>query len=107
MLKVLLVEDDPIGGWAADKPCNSMAFLSWPWVQVEEAERALLAEDFGTVVTDMRLPGASGMELRAVVERDPGLPVIIITGDVTLAVESHAQWAIRLHTKPFSHRRFG
>ncbi|GAB3356935.1 sigma-54 dependent transcriptional regulator [Giesbergeria giesbergeri] len=105
MLKVLLVEDDPHARLGCEQALQLDGIPVLAVGSVEEAERALLVEDFGTVVTDMRLPGASGMDLlRRVVERDPGLPVIIITGhgDVTLAVEAMRHGAYDFMQKPFS-----
>ncbi len=59
----------------------------------------------GVVVTDMRLPGADGMSvIRRVVEMDPDLPVIMITGhgDVSLAVQAMRSGAYDFIPKPFS-----
>src|ERR1700741_4224893 len=45
----------------------------------------------GVVVTDLRMPGMSGLDLvRRLKAREPALPIIVITGhgDVPLAVEA-------------------
>ncbi len=46
-----------------------------------EAERALAAERFDLVITDVAMPGGSGREvLRRVRAAHPGLPVVLMTG---------------------------
>lgn len=59
----------------------------------------------GVVVTDIRMPGMDGLELRAAIHAiDPGIPVILITGhaDVAMAVRALHDGAFDFLAKPFA-----
>jgi EAL domain-containing protein (putative c-di-GMP-specific phosphodiesterase class I)/AmiR/NasT family two-component response regulator len=68
-------------------------------------ENVLAELTFDVVVCDIRMPGASGIDiLRAVRARDPDLPVILMTagGDLTSAVEAVEHGALRYLLKPIA-----
>ncbi|TOP92920.1 sigma-54-dependent transcriptional regulator [Vibrio parahaemolyticus] len=74
-----------------------------------DAESALLAmkqsDEAGVIVTDICLPGISGMDLlTTLVQRDPNLPVIMITGhgDISMAVNALHQGTYDFIEKPFA-----
>ena len=105
LLQVLLVEDDPNVRLGCEQAMQLAGIPVIVTASAEEAEKYLQDDFPGIVVTDMRLPGISGMDLlRKVRARDADLPVIIITGhgDVTLAVEAMRNGAYDFMQKPFS-----
>lgn len=77
----------------------------------EDAEQALSAihPGFpGVVITDVRLPGSSGLDLLArLTAMDTDLPVIVITGhgDVDMAVDAMRAGAYDFIEKPFAAER--
>ncbi|MGE4342868.1 MAG: sigma-54-dependent transcriptional regulator [Geoalkalibacter sp.] len=65
----------------------------------------LQEEDFDVVITDLKMPGMSGMEvLKAIRILQPDVPVIIITGYSTVdtAVEAMKNGAFDYQSKPFT-----
>lgn len=70
----------------------------------------LISRSFpGILVTDIRMPGMSGLDLlRRSRNIDADLPVILLTGhgDVPLAVEAMREGAYDFIEKPFSSKRF-
>ncbi len=101
---VFVIDDD-------DAVRESIAFLlttAGISVRPFESARAFLDAlpevNSGCIITDVRMPDISGIDLlRAVHERKPGLPVIVITGhgDVPLAVEAMKLGATDFLEKPF------
>jgi two-component system C4-dicarboxylate transport response regulator DctD len=71
-----------------------------------DAALARIGPDWpGIVISDVRLPGTSGIELlRTLRQRDPALPVILVTGhgDVAMAVDALKDGAWDFLTKPFA-----
>lgn len=102
---VLLVDDDramlqSTAQWLSLSGCKVRSFAD-PVLLLKSIKQGKAC----VVVTDIRMPGMDGMELlRTVHARDPGTPVILITGhgDIPLAVRAMKAGAFDFFTKPFS-----
>lgn len=104
-LDILLVEDDPNVLYACEQAFRIDGLAC---IGVDSAEKALqqITPDYpGIIISDIWLPGMSGMDLLKEVNRiDPDLPVILITGhgDVALAVQAMKEGAHDFIEKPFT-----
>ncbi|MDP3813850.1 sigma-54 dependent transcriptional regulator [Pseudomonas sp.] len=107
-LSVLIVEDDPHVLLGCQQ---ALALEDIPSVGVGSAEEALqrIDSDFaGIVISDIRLPGIDGLQLlQRLKQRDPSLPVLLITGhgDIGMAVQAMRDGAYDFMEKPFSPER--
>ena len=103
--KVILIDDDDDLRHALVQGLELDGFGVDAFGAPAEALERLTRDFAGVVVSDIRMPGMDGMELlRAVHARDPGTPVILITGhgDIPLAVRAMKAGAFDFFTKPFS-----
>jgi putative nucleotidyltransferase with HDIG domain len=105
VLKVLLVDDHaPVLRFLALAFKSSGCVVSTA-ASAEEAFDLLSLQPFDLVVSDIKMPGLSGLDvLRAVKGRQPGTPVVLITGMPSLdsAVFGLRNQAFDYLTKPFS-----
>ena len=102
--EVLVVDDDPDVGKVLRALLNQ-AGIACRWVPDAESALGVLREaPVDVVITDLRMPGASGIELlEAIVERWPDVPVALLTAHATLdvAVEASVKGAADFLRKPF------
>ncbi len=81
MKAILFVDDHEV---LARLSCEILEMQGYRAVSAyngEEALRKFEEEDFDILVTDFRMQGMNGLELaRKVHEKQPGIPVIIVTG---------------------------
>jgi two-component system response regulator AtoC len=71
---------------------------------VDKALPIIARQDLDLIITDLKMPGKSGMDLLTLSqERKPSVPVILITayGSIELAVASMKEGAYDFITKPF------
>ncbi len=102
MPRVLLVDDEPSVRAALKELVQGHGWE--PLLARSGAEALELLERADAVVTDFSMPEMDGLELlRAVRERDEGLPVILLTahGSERLAVRAIKAGAYEYVTKPF------
>lgn len=110
-LQVLFIEDDELVRHANVQSLMLGGFDVTGYPSVEAALDAMHAAGAsvpGAIVTDVRLPGASGLELLSLMrERAPDVPVIVVTGhgDISMAVQAMRDGAYDFIEKPFSSER--
>lgn len=103
-IAVALVDDDADLRAALAQMLTLAGHRVQPFVDGPSALKALDRDFPGVVVSDVRMPGMSGVELFARLrEIDPELPVILMTGhgDVPMAVDAIRAGAWDFLTKPF------
>ena len=106
MTRVLVTDDERV---IRELICEILERAGYTATSAETAEQALdlLADgDFALVVSDILMPGLSGLELLDEVRvRRPSLPVVLVTGAGTYEnlSEAVARGADGLVIKPFSH----
>jgi two-component system nitrogen regulation response regulator GlnG len=104
MKPIWIVDDDASIRWVLEKALARESLETRSFANAREAMTAFETDTPQVLVSDIRMPGESGIELLAVVkERHPGLPVIIITAfsDLDSAVSSFQGGAFDYLAKPF------
>lgn len=107
-LHAILVEDEAALRLATTQTLELGGFSVTACASCEQAEALIEADFDGVVVSDVRLPGRSGLELLAhVTALDAELPVIMVTGhgDVAMAVGAMRSGAYDFIEKPFGAER--
>ena len=105
---VMIIDDEPHLRITAGQTLELAGYDPVPHAGAEAALAALTPDFPGVVVSDIRMPGMDGMALlREVRQRDPDLPVILITGhgDISTAVEAMREGAWDFLEKPFAAER--
>jgi len=104
MKPVWIVDDDASIRWVLEKALRKAEIDCRLFESANEAMRALQSDTPQVLVSDIRMPGQSGLELLEQVKaRLPELPVIIMTGfsDLDSAVSAFQGGAFEYLSKPF------
>lgn len=104
MKPIWIVDDDASIRWVLEKALARENLATRSFANARDAMAALENETPQVLVSDIRMPGESGLDLlSAVKERHPGLPVIIITAfsDLDSAVAAFQGGAFEYLAKPF------
>ncbi|MBU0985545.1 MAG: response regulator [candidate division Zixibacteria bacterium] len=92
--KILIVDDNPN---MSSLLCEMLEVFDYESVRASDGNAALTELDKGgisMVITDMRMPNMSGLELlQEVKSRFPKIPVVLISGYSTAEIESQAEMA--------------
>jgi two-component system nitrogen regulation response regulator GlnG len=100
--QVLIVDDDAAVCWALERALAKAGWRVLVAADVPAARRRIKA-GVDVVVTDIRMPGESGLDLLASLRADrPDLPVVVMTahGTMETAVEAVAKGAFDYLPKP-------
>ena len=102
--QIWVVDDDHSIRWVLERALVRAGFEVRTFAQVDEVLAALAVSEPAVLVSDIRMPGASGIELLYQVrQRRPTLPVIIMTAysDLDSAVSAFQAGAFEYLPKPF------
>jgi two-component system, NtrC family, nitrogen regulation response regulator GlnG len=104
MKPIWIVDDDESIRWVLEKALARESLATRSFSNARDAMDALQTSVPQVLVSDIRMPGESGLELlQAAKARHPGLPVIVITAfsDLDSAVAAFQGGAFEYLAKPF------
>jgi len=102
---VIVVDDEASIRSAVEQWLSLSGFDVQLYSRAEDCLSALAVDFAGVILSDVRMPGMDGLAFLAQVrQRDPDLPVILLTGhgDVPMAVQAMRDGAYDFLEKPFS-----
>ncbi|HEY0634756.1 MAG TPA: nitrogen regulation protein NR(I) [Gammaproteobacteria bacterium] len=102
--KVWIIDDDRSIRWVLEKAFKQADMAVSSFDSADGALKALRRDTPDAIITDIRMPGMSGLDLLAELTRDqPDLPVIIMTAhsDLDSAVSAYQGGAFEDLPKPF------
>jgi len=102
--KVLLIDDDDSIRWVLNEALEDLSLKVTQSNDADDAIKFLKSEKFDLVISDVRMPGTSGIELLNYCQENfPDLPVVIMTAhsDLDSAVTAYTKGAFEYLPKPF------
>ena len=102
--RVCLIDDDASARTAIERVLTVEGHEVVSYPDGQTGLDAALAEDFDCVLTDLRMPGVSGLELIDTLHDElPNLPVVLMTahGTTEVAIEATRRGAFDYILKPF------
>ena len=103
-LRVWIIDDDASIRWVLERALRNAGLVARAFDSAEAALEALRRDAPDVLMTDIRMPGRSGLELlRRVRDTRPVLPVIVMTAhsDLGSAVSAYEGGAFEYLPKPF------
>ncbi|MBI2817607.1 MAG: sigma-54-dependent Fis family transcriptional regulator [Acidobacteria bacterium] len=107
-ISILVVDDDPAMRMVLDARLRNWGYNVLTASDGAEAEKCVRTEDPDIILSDVVMPGLSGLDLlRSLKEGDSQRPVILITaeGTIDMAVEAMKQGAQDFITKPLDYSK--
>src|SRR5262249_20995041 len=102
---VFVIDDDASVRRALARQLRAAGFQVEAFASAQEYLDRPPREGIACIVTDLRMPGLSGLDLQAsLAKANRELPIVFITGygDVTTSVRAMKAGAVKLLPKPFS-----
>ena len=102
--KIWVIDDDRSIRWVLEKALKQAGMVVQSFESADAALKQLQREEPQVLVTDIRMPGISGLELlQQITTERPDLPVIIMTAhsDLDSAVSAYQGGAFEYLPKPF------
>ena len=101
--RILVVDDDAAVGWALQQALGQAGYTVTLAADAQAAQRQLKRQAADLVITDIRMPGMSGLELLGLLRAEhPDMPVVVSTahGTMETAIEAVNKGAFDYLPKP-------
>jgi len=101
---VWILDDDRSIRWVLEKSLSKTGLQTTTFENGDDLLHRLAQESPDAIISDIRMPGISGLDLLSTIqEKHPQLPVIIMTAhsDLDSAVASYSRGAFEYLPKPF------
>ena len=103
-ITIHLIEDDASQRDSIESLLNFKGYITKPYSKAKDFLKTAHFERPAIVISDIRLPDISGVELhQALIEKDINIPIIFISGEASIqqSIDAMKQGAIEFLVKPF------